>query len=369
MTEQGRVECDTVVNATGMWGAETAAAGRRRRRRQRRRAPVRRDREAAPTSRATCRRCATRTRGSTSSRRPARWSSAAGRTAPARPGGRIPRDLGPELFAPDHERFEPLGAAAGQRIPLFAELGIQTWVNGPIPFSPDAEPLMGVTEDLDNLFHCCGFSAGIAAAGGAGQAMANWIIDGDPGLDLWPFDVRRFGPSHNVPAYLQARSVDAYEHYYDIAFPNRELTGAARPAAQPALRRPRSRGGAVLGHEVRLGAGQLVRPGRRRAAVEQPTFAPQQRLRPRRGRAPRRAHRASGSSTRARSPSSRSAGRAPSACCSGSPAPNLDVAGRQDRLHPAAQRARRHRGRRHDHPARRATASTSSPAAASAGTT
>jgi 4-methylaminobutanoate oxidase (formaldehyde-forming) len=80
---------------------------------------------------------------------------------------------------------------------------------------------MGLTEDLDNLFHCCGFSAGIAAAGGAGEAMANWIVDNDPGLDLWPFDVRRFGAPHNVPAVLELLSIGSYGHYYDIAYPNR----------------------------------------------------------------------------------------------------------------------------------------------------
>jgi glycine/D-amino acid oxidase-like deaminating enzyme len=93
----------------------------------------------------------------------------------------IPRDLGPELFDPGCDRFEPLAEGAARRIPVVGELGIRTWVNGPIPFSPDAEPLIGITEDLDDLFHCCGFSAGIAAAGGAGHAITNRIVDGDPG--------------------------------------------------------------------------------------------------------------------------------------------------------------------------------------------
>ena len=133
----------------------------------------------------------------------------------------VPYDFGPELFKPDHGRFEGLAEGATRRIPVFGDLGIHTWVNGPIPFSPDAEPVMGLTEDLDNLFHCCGFSAGIAAAGGAGSAMASWIVDGDPGMDLWPFDVRRFGTPHSVPACLQESTIQAYGHYYDIAFPNR----------------------------------------------------------------------------------------------------------------------------------------------------
>jgi glycine cleavage system aminomethyltransferase T len=154
---------------------------------------------------------------------------------------------------------------------MFGELGIQTWINGPIPFSPDAEPLMGVTEDLDNLFHCCGFSAGIAAAGGAGLAMAAWIIDGDPGLDLWPFDVRRFGPSHNVQPYLQARSVEAYEHYYDIAFPNRELT-APRGQRRSPLYSSLVGGGAVMGTKFGWERANWFAPSGI-DPVEHPTFA------------------------------------------------------------------------------------------------
>jgi glycine cleavage system aminomethyltransferase T/glycine/D-amino acid oxidase-like deaminating enzyme len=224
LTEQGRVECETVVNATGMWGAETArlagvdVAVSAVEHQYVVTQPSRDIPADLPTLRDPDARIYLKPENGALV--VGGWED--GTRAPWR---EIPVDLGPELFAPDEERFEPLGTAAAQRIPLFGEIGIRTWVNGPIPFSPDAEPLMGVTEDLDNLFHCCGFSAGIAAAGGAGQAMASWIIDGDPGMDLWPFDVRRFGPSHNVPAYLRARSVDAYEHYYDIAFPNRELAG------------------------------------------------------------------------------------------------------------------------------------------------
>lgn len=269
LTDHGRVECDTLVNATGMWGAETA-----------RLAGVdvavsavehqyvvteKRDDVAAdlPTLRDPDARFYLKPEGGALV--VGGWED--GTRAPWRV---IPPDLGPELFAPNHDRFEPLGEATAQRIPAFGELGIQTWVNGPIPFSPDAEPLMGVTEDLDNLFHCCGFSAGIAAAGGAGQAMAAWIVDGDPGMDLWPFDVRRFGASHNVPAYLQARSVDAYEHYYDIAYPNRELTSPRGQRRSP-LYGALVAAGAVLG--TKFGwerANWFALPGQ--ARVERPTF-------------------------------------------------------------------------------------------------
>ena len=90
--------------------------------------------------------------------------------------------------------------ACADRIPAFADAGLRTWVNGPIPFSPDAEPLMGRTEDLDNLYHCCGFSAGIAAAGGAGPAVAGGVAGGDPGPEPCAVAVRRVGRPHRVLA-------------------------------------------------------------------------------------------------------------------------------------------------------------------------
>ncbi|MGO9910880.1 MAG: GcvT family protein [Acidimicrobiales bacterium] len=221
-TEQGSVECDTLVNATGMWGTETAAlAGvdvavgyvEHQYVVTEKSADLPRD---MPTFRDPDGRFYLKPEAG--ALLVGGWED--GSRAPWKA---IPRDFGPELFAPDHDRFGPLAEAASRRVPYFGEAGIQTIVNGPIPFSPDAEPVMGVTEDLDNMFHCCGFSAGIAAAGGAAWAVANWIIDGDPGMDLWPFDVRRFGAPHTVAAYLEARSIEAYSHYYQVSYPNREL--------------------------------------------------------------------------------------------------------------------------------------------------
>ncbi len=228
VTDQGRIECDTLVNATGMWGTETArlAGVDLAVNAVEHQYVVTEKSDEVPRDLPTLRDPDARfyLKPEASGLVIGGWEE--GTRAPWR---RIPLDLGPELFHPNHDRFEPIAEGCANRIPLFGELGIQTWVNGPIPFSPDAEPLMGVTEDLDNLFHCCGFSAGIAAAGGAGWALANWIVDGDPGLDLWAFDVRRFGRAHNVPSYLEQRSTDSYGNYYSIAYPNREL---AHPRGQ-----------------------------------------------------------------------------------------------------------------------------------------
>jgi len=227
ITGQGRIECQTLVNATGMWGTETAklAGVDVAVNAVEHQYVVTEKREGIPWDLPTLRDPDARfyLKPESGGLVIGGWEDST--RAPWR---RIPADLGPQLFPPNHDRFEVIGEGSAHRIPIVGELGIQTWVNGPIPFSPDAEPLMGITEDLDNLFHCCGFSAGIAAAGGAGYAMANWIIDGDPGMDLWPFDVRRFGKPHTVPAYLEQRSIDAYGHYYQIAYPNRELTAPRR---------------------------------------------------------------------------------------------------------------------------------------------
>ena len=220
LTGQGRIECDVAVNATGMWGAETArlAGVNVAVNAVEHQYVVTETSSEIPTDLPTFRDPDARVylKPELGALVVGGWEEgtrACWRT--------IPRDLGPELFAPDHDRFAGLAEGAAHRVPIFGDLGIRSWVNGPIPFSPDAEPVMGLTEDLDNLFHCCGFSAGIAAAGGAGEAMANWIVDDDPGLDLWPFDVRRFGAPHNVPAVLELLSVQSYGHYYDIAYPNR----------------------------------------------------------------------------------------------------------------------------------------------------
>ena len=268
-TERGRIECDVVVNATGMWGAETArmagsdvAVGT-----VEHQYVVTGQIPGLPGDLPTFRDPDGRfyVKPEAGALAIGGWED--GSRAPWRV---IPDDLGPELFPPNHERFGPIAEAAAHRIPVTGEAGLRAWVNGPIPFSPDAEPLMGRTEDLDNMFHCCGFSAGIAAAGGAGHAMAAWIIDGDPGMDLWPFDVRRFGRPHAVPAYLEQRCIEAYAQYYQVAYPNRELSAPRGQRRSPLWDVLRARGavaGAKFGWER---ANWFAPPGKALAGAELP---------------------------------------------------------------------------------------------------
>ena len=78
-------------------------------------------------------------------------------------------------------RLSLFALPAAERLPILNDIGIRTIINGPIPVSADGEPVMGLAPELDNFFVACGFTASIAASGGAGEAMADWILDGDPG--------------------------------------------------------------------------------------------------------------------------------------------------------------------------------------------
>src|SRR5258708_20232080 len=81
---------------------------------------------------------------------------------------------------------------AAERLPILERLGIRTLINGPIPISPDGEPIMGKAPELENFFVACGFTSGIAAAGGAGRAMALCILGGAPGVRPSPFAGQSF---------------------------------------------------------------------------------------------------------------------------------------------------------------------------------
>ncbi len=168
-------------------------------------------------------------------------------TPPWGPNG-IRKDFGPELLQPDFERFAPIAEAASARIPALNEVGIRQMINGPIPITADGEPIIGLSPELDNFYLCCGFTSGIAASGGAGWVMANWIVDGDPGMDLWPFDVRRFGAPHSVKEFMYARAVESYSRYYHIAWPAYEAD-AGRDARRSPLHAVLKAAGAVYGNK------------------------------------------------------------------------------------------------------------------------
>jgi 4-methylaminobutanoate oxidase (formaldehyde-forming) len=184
--------------------------------------------------------------------------------------GRPPFAFARELFQPNMDRLELFALPAAERLPILNEIGIQTVINGAIPVSADGEPIMGLAPELDNFFVACGFTAGIAASGGAGLAMANWIVDGDPGMDLWSFDVRRFGPVQAQGRWLEERAIEAYGAYYKIHWPGEEMQSARNTRLSPVHDRLRATG-AVFGARFGWERPNWFRPAGTEA-TDRPTF-------------------------------------------------------------------------------------------------
>jgi glycine cleavage system aminomethyltransferase T/glycine/D-amino acid oxidase-like deaminating enzyme len=141
---------------------------------------------------------------------------------------RIPRDFNGRLLEDDWDRFGEITENSKRRVPVMDQVTITQLINGPEGFTPDNEFCLGETEVL-GLFVAAGFCAhGLAGAGGIGKVMAEWITDGEPSVDLWEMDIRRFGAQYRSPSYTHARIKETYETYYDIRYPNHERE-AGRP--------------------------------------------------------------------------------------------------------------------------------------------
>ena len=140
----------------------------------------------------------------------------------------IPADFNGRLLEEDWERFEEITENSKRRVPTMDRITVTKLINGPEAFTPDNEFCLGETE-VGGFFVCAGFCAhGLAGAGGIGKVVAEWIAEGEPSLDLWHMDVRRFGAQYRSPAYTHARIKETYETYYDIRYPNHERA-AGRP--------------------------------------------------------------------------------------------------------------------------------------------
>lgn len=136
----------------------------------------------------------------------------------------IPSDFSFALLEPDWEKYQQPLQAGEWRIPSLKTSGYARFVNGPESFTPDNQFLLGETPELDGLFVAAGFnSAGIACAGGAGKYLAEWIHEGEPTMDLWSVDIRRFGKWANNRAFLRDRITEVLGLHYQMAWPNREF--------------------------------------------------------------------------------------------------------------------------------------------------
>jgi dimethylglycine dehydrogenase len=138
-----------------------------------------------------------------------------------------PWDFGQDLLPNDLERIAPSLEVGFAHFPALAGAGIKKVVNGPFTFAPDGNPLIGPIRGLKNFWVACGVMAGFSQGGGVGLALSRWMVDGDPGADIWGMDVARYGDWTTL-AYTNAKVRENYSRRFSIRFPNEEL-----PAARP----------------------------------------------------------------------------------------------------------------------------------------
>jgi 4-methylaminobutanoate oxidase (formaldehyde-forming) len=152
----------------------------------------------------------------------------------------IPADFNGKLLPEDWERFEELLENAVVRVPALADAEVVRLINGPEAFTPDGEFILGPT-DVRGFWVAAGFCAhGLAGAGGMGQLVAEWIVEGTPSLDTWEMDSRRFGPQYRSREYTLARTIEVYATYYDVKYPGHERQAGRPLRVSPAYERLRA---------------------------------------------------------------------------------------------------------------------------------
>ena len=156
----------------------------------------------------------------------------------------IPPGPHPTLRPFDPPRFEPLHAALQRRIPVLTSTALQDAVNGLESFTPDGEFLLGPAAEVKGLWAACGFCAhGVSGAGGVGKMMAEWLVEGEPSLDLWHMDLRRAAHASG-PRYIRRRVEEIYRTYYDVSYPFQERSSARELRLSPMYDRLRRLGAA-----------------------------------------------------------------------------------------------------------------------------
>ena len=154
--------------------------------------------------------------------------------APWQVGG-IPDDFSFGSLPPDWERMGPYVEKAMQRVPIAAEVGVKKFFCGPESFTPDLRPVFGEAPELKNYFVAAGLnSIGILTGGGIGRALAHWIVDGQPDVDVTGMHIDRLQPYQTTPAYRRTRTVESLGMVYQCHYPHRSMT-TARGAKRSAL--------------------------------------------------------------------------------------------------------------------------------------
>jgi 4-methylaminobutanoate oxidase (formaldehyde-forming) len=165
----------------------------------------------------------------------------------------IPEGFHFTLLDSNWDHFEPLMERLLGRIPALESAGIKQLINGPESFTPDGNFILGEAPELRHFYVGAGFNAfGIASAGGAGRALAEWIAGNEPPMDLWPVDIRRFGSIHRDRRWTLTRTLEAYAKHYTMAWPHEEYESGRPARISPLYHRLREQGacfGSKLGWE------------------------------------------------------------------------------------------------------------------------
>ena len=180
----------------------------------------------------------------------------------------LPHPFEFQLLAEDWDHFAILMDSAIQRIPVLASTGMKKLYNGPESFTPDNQFILGEAPELRNFFVAAGFnSVGIASAGGAGKALADWIVDGDPGTDLSVVDIRRFAAFNGNNRWLRDRVGEVLGLHYAPPWPNRELVTARPFRRSPAYHLLRD-AGACFGSRMGWERANVFAPAGQRPVIE-----------------------------------------------------------------------------------------------------
>jgi dimethylglycine dehydrogenase len=165
--------------------------------------------------------------------------------APARFADGVPDWFGKSLFEGDLDRLLPHVEAAQRRVPALENCGIKDIVNGPISYTPDGSPIIGPAWGVRNLWLNEGHSFGITAAGGSGWQLAEWIVEGEPGIDMLAVDPRRFG-SYTSKRFVVTKNEETYRNVFTVHYPDEERPDARPLKTSPIYERLKSMG-AVFG--------------------------------------------------------------------------------------------------------------------------
>ena len=180
----------------------------------------------------------------------------------------IPENFEFGMLPDDWDQFQVLMENALIRLPALETAEIKTFMNGPESFTPDNNFIMGEAPECKNFFVAAGFnSIGIASGGGAGRALAEWIVQGEPTLDLWPVDIRRFARFHDNDRFLKERVSEVLGLHYMMPWPNRELL-SARPLRRSPLYDRLHAQHALFGSKMGWERPNFFAPGRAHARID-----------------------------------------------------------------------------------------------------